>query len=98
MFPLHCTQKLLVRIKQPTAVSLPMATTALGNSYVTALMWKPQVALFVNESTRLPLFMPLARLKTLAARFIQLYAEIYRFFWDVIQRRLNLNRRASLLF
>jgi hypothetical protein len=69
MYTLHCTQKLLARIKEPTTAAVPTATTALGNWYATALLWKPQVALFVNESSRLPLFMPLAPAKTLAARF-----------------------------
>lgn len=76
MYPLHCTQKLLARIKQPTGAPLPTATTALGNWYATALIWKPQVALFVNESTRLPLLMPLAPAKTLAARFPLHLAEL----------------------
>jgi hypothetical protein len=32
----------------------------LGQWYATAVFWKPQVALFVNESTLLPVLMPLA--------------------------------------
>jgi hypothetical protein len=69
MYTLHCTQKLLVRIKRPVLNDLPPPTTILGNWYATALMWKPQVALLVNENTRLPLFMPLAPAADLAARF-----------------------------
>ena len=34
-----------------------------------ALFWKPQVALFVNEATLLPVLVPLAPARTLAKRF-----------------------------
>jgi len=41
----------------------------MGQWYATALFWKPQVALFVNEPTLLPVLMPLAPAATLLARF-----------------------------
>jgi len=44
----------------------PEPTTYLGNWYVTALFWKPQVALLVNERTLLPVLMPLAPAAELA--------------------------------
>ncbi len=66
MYSLHCTKKLLDRIKPSIATSLPPPTTALGNWYATALFWKPQLALLVNERTLLPILMPAP---TLAARF-----------------------------
>lgn len=69
MYTLHCTKKLLDRIKPSIATSLPPPTTALGNWYATALFWKPQLALLVNERTLLPVLMPLAPVSTLAARF-----------------------------
>ncbi len=69
MFTLHCTQKLIDRIKQPIAPALPRPTTTLGNWYATALLWRPQAALLVNERTLLPVLMPLAPAATLAARF-----------------------------
>ena len=70
MYSLHCTKKLLDRIKQPLAMPPPPPpTTALGNWYATALYWKPQLALLVNEQTLLPVLMPLAPASTLAARF-----------------------------
>ena len=69
MFQLHCTKKLLDRIK-PAAIALDGATgTLLGNWYATALFWKPQVALLVNERTLLPVLMPLAPATDLAMRF-----------------------------
>lgn len=78
MYTLHCTKKLLDRIKVSPATLLPAPTTALGNWYATALLWKPQVALLVNERTLLPLLMPLAPASTLAARFPQELASVLR--------------------
>ena len=69
MYSLHCTKKLLDRIKPTIATSLPQPTTVLGNWYATALFWKPQLALLVNEQTLLPVLMPLAPASTLSARF-----------------------------
>ncbi len=69
MYSLHCTKKLLDRIKPSIASSLLLPTTVLGNWYATALFWKPQLALLVNEQTLLPMLMPLAPASTLSARF-----------------------------
>jgi hypothetical protein len=70
MYPLHCTKKLLERIKpQTVAVGGALGTTLLGNWYATALFWKPQAALLVNEKTLLPVLMLLAPAKDLATRF-----------------------------
>lgn len=69
MVVLHCTKKLLERVKAPVVASAAAPTTALGNWYGTALLWRPQVALFVNEQTLLPVFMPLAPAASLARRF-----------------------------
>ncbi len=41
-----------------------------------ALFWKPQVALFVNEPTRLPLFVPLAPAAKLIPRFVSHLAAV----------------------
>lgn len=68
-YSLHCTKKLLDRIKPSIAKSLLPATTTLGNGYAKVLLWKPQLALLVNERTLLPVLMPLAPASTLAARF-----------------------------
>src|SRR5437762_12445809 len=43
----------------------------MGEWYATALFWKPQIALLVNESTLLPVLMPLAQAATLATRIGQ---------------------------
>ena len=67
-FTIYATKKLLDRAKQPVEEPVEPATV-LGNWYATALFWKPQVALFVNERTFLPVFMPLAPASSLARRF-----------------------------
>jgi hypothetical protein len=41
----------------------------LGDWYATVLFWKPQVALFVDESTLLPVLMPFAPAATVIDRF-----------------------------
>jgi hypothetical protein len=76
MYTLHCTKKLLDRIKVPVDSSLQPPTTVLGNWYATALFWKPQVALLVNERTLLPVLMPLAPASTLIARFPRELADV----------------------
>ena len=68
MFNLHCTKKLLDRIKPEVQVPRH-GTTRLGSWYATALFWKPQMALLVNERTLLPVLLPLAPAATLAQRF-----------------------------
>lgn len=68
MFNLHCTKKLLDRIK-PEVQAPQHGTTRLGSWYATALFWKPQMALVVNERTLLPVLLPLAPAATLAQRF-----------------------------
>jgi hypothetical protein len=67
-FTIHATKKLLDRVKQPVSDPVEPATE-LGNWYATAVFWRPQVALLVNERTLLPVFMPLAPATTLARRF-----------------------------
>jgi len=68
MFHLHCTKKLLDRIK-PEIVAPGQSDTSLGNWYATVLFWKPQVAVLVSERTLIPVLMPLAPAATLARRF-----------------------------
>jgi hypothetical protein len=77
MFSLHCTKKLLDRIK-PELEAPRAGTTRLGNWYATALFWKPQMALVVNERTLLPVLLPLAPAATLAQRFPIALREVLR--------------------
>ncbi len=69
MFVVNATQRLLDRTKKPIDAAMLQSTTALGNWYATALLWKPQLALLVNEQTLLPVLMPLAPAASLAERF-----------------------------
>jgi hypothetical protein len=68
MFYLHCTKKLLDRIK-PEISPPGYGDTQLGNWYAAPIFWKPQVVLLVSERTLLPVLMPLAPVATLARRF-----------------------------
>lgn len=70
MLFLHCTQKLLKRLKPDMIEGGSGTSTAkLGNWYATVLPWRPQVAMLVNERTLLPVLMPLAPAASLAVRF-----------------------------
>ncbi len=71
VFVVHGTKKLLTRVGNPTPDASGRSTTALGDWYATVLFWKPQVTLFVNEPTLLPVLMPLAPAATLTERFPQ---------------------------
>ena len=75
-FTIHCTKKLLDRVKQPVNAEQTAPTTYLGNWYATTLFWKPQVALLVNELTLLPVLMPLAPAAELAQRFPEHLASV----------------------
>jgi hypothetical protein len=69
VYTIHATKKLLDRVKRPAVAPVDEPSTALGNWYATALFWKPQVALFVNERTLLPVLVLLAPATTLDRRF-----------------------------
>lgn len=68
MLIVRATGKLLRRCGRPTLREGEGATTLLGEWYATALFWRPQVVLLVNEPTLLPVLMPLAPAATLLAR------------------------------
>lgn len=75
MYTIHATKKLRDRVKATLAEAVEQPSAVLGNWYATALFWKPQVALFVNEATLVPVLVPLAPAATLAERFpVQLEA------------------------
>ena len=69
MFTVHATANLRQRVKAPLVDSPSAATTALGDWYATAMFWRPQVVLLVNQTTLLPVLMPLAPAATLLDRF-----------------------------
>lgn len=69
MLIVRATKKLRDRLKTaPAAGPDDESTTLLGDWFVNALFWKPQVALLVNSRTFLPLYVPLAPAKTLLDR------------------------------
>lgn len=76
MFTIHATKKLLDRVKQTVVAPVGEPSTMLGNWYATAIFWKPQVALLVNERTLLSVFMPLAPASSLAKRFPDQLAQV----------------------
>jgi hypothetical protein len=76
VFVVHGTKKLLARVGSPAQDAGRRSSTALGAWYATVLFWTPQVALFVNESTLLPLLMPLAPAATLTERFPDALADV----------------------
>ena len=69
MFNLHCSQKLLDRLGTKGVVPTESSTNILGNWYAKVIFTKPQVALFVNERTLLPVLMPFAPATNLVERF-----------------------------
>lgn len=69
MLNIHCTKKLLDRIRAEIKPAPLASMMAFGSWYATALFWKPQLALFVHEETLLPVLMPLAPASSLAERF-----------------------------
>lgn len=84
MFHLHGTRKLLDRLgHQPTSVPESTPASTLGHWYATALFWRPQVVLFVNERTLLPVLIPLAPAATLPVRFPEALAIVLQAHgWD----------------
>ena len=68
MLVVRGTKKLRDRVRATPAGAGEVSTTLLGDWFATALFWKPQVALLVNERTLLPVFMPLAPVATLLDR------------------------------
>lgn len=68
MVVIHGTKKLLDRIPTPTT-DTDQPTRSLDSWYATVLVWKPQVALLIDEYTYLPLLMPLSPAATLPQRF-----------------------------
>jgi hypothetical protein len=70
------TRRFLDRVGGPTASAELASTTVLGDWYANVLPWRPQVGLFVNENTLLPVLVPFAPARTAAARFATVLAEV----------------------
>ena len=76
MFVLRATKKLRGRIGELPRHEGEPSTTVLGDWYATALPWRPQVALLVNEKTMLPVLMPLAPAASMPARIADAVAAV----------------------
>ena len=76
VFIVRGTKKCLGRVGTPTGEEDAASTTAVGDWYATVLFWKPQVALYVSESTLLPVLMPFAPAISVNARFPSALAEM----------------------
>lgn len=68
MLVVRGTKKFLERVG-PATPAEERPAGILGDWYANALFWRPQVALFVNERTLLPVFVPLAPARTVIERF-----------------------------
>ena len=92
MLIVHATKKLLDRSPSAPRLSDEVSTTTLGPWYATALFWRPQVAMFVNERTLLPVLVPLSPAGTAADRLRPVLAEVLvalRAPASFIERELN---------
>jgi len=78
VYVVHGTRKFLERVGEPARTEVGDPTTVLGDWYATVLFWKPQVGLFVNESTLLPVLMPFAPVATVIDRFPVALATVLR--------------------
>jgi len=74
----HATKKLRDRLKTAAPADSELSSGALGAWYATALFWRLQVALFVNEPTLLPVLVPLAPTATVVERFPTALGRILR--------------------
>ncbi len=76
MFTVRGTKKFLDRVGRPVP-DPPVSSTVLGDWYANVLFWRPQVALFVNASTFVPVLMPLAPAVGVVGRFPAAMAEVF---------------------
>lgn len=75
MLTVHATKKLAQRIGGFTKDAPPSDGQPLTTWYATAIFWRPQVALFVDEHTFVPVLLPLAPASTVLGRFPHALAE-----------------------
>jgi hypothetical protein len=69
------TKKFLARVGRPSDIELE-SDSQLGDWYANAWFWRPQVAVFVNERSRVPVLLPLAPASSVLARFPSVFAEV----------------------
>lgn len=77
MLIVRATGKLLPKLRAPALHEGDESTTLLGDWYATSIPWRPRhLALFVSETTLLPVLLPLAPAATLLQRFPHQLAQI----------------------
>lgn len=76
VFTVRGTKKFLDRVGRPVA-DPPASSTVLGDWYANVLFWRPQVALFVNASSLVPVLVPLAPSAGVVDRFPAATAEVF---------------------
>jgi len=69
------TKKFLDRVGSPEPGE-HVAAGLLGDWYASALFWRPQTALFVNERSLVPVLLPLAPAATVLDRFPAAFAHV----------------------
>ncbi len=70
------TKKFLDRAGRLNGSEAQPTTGVLGDWYANVWFWRPQVALFVNAKTLLPVIVPLAPASSVIARFPTAFAEV----------------------
>jgi hypothetical protein len=78
VFVVRGTKKFLDRAGKVDGSDERSSTTVLGDWYATTWFWRPQVALFVNERTLLPVLLPMAPAATVVERFVLGLPEAFR--------------------
>lgn len=68
---MRATKKLLRLAGPSIARDDDRGTTSLGPWYATVLFWRPRIVLLVNETTLLPVLLPLAPMATLSRRIAE---------------------------
>lgn len=76
MFTVRGTKKFLDRVGRADP-DPPASSTVLGDWYANVLFWRPQVALFVNAATFVPVLTPLAPAAGVVDRFPTEVAEVF---------------------
>lgn len=75
MIVVRGTKKFLDRVGRPAPGEFA-SSGVLGDWYANPLFWRPQVALFVNERSLLPVLVPLAPAASVVARLPVAFADI----------------------
>ena len=78
MLIVRATKKLAQRLGGFNPVSAEPDLPLLGEWYATVIFWRPQVALFVSETTLLPVFVPLAPASSVMRRLPPELADVLR--------------------